>query len=86
MHRRVVRSERVLVVNLHEAKARLSELVERVQGGEEVVIARRGRPAARLVAEHPEPVPLGFLALEVPDAFFEPLPDEELAAWEGQST
>lgn len=36
-----------------------------------------------LVAEREEPVSLGFLSLEVPDAFFEPLPEEELAAWEG---
>ena len=37
-------------VNIHEAKTHLSRLVERVEGGEEVVIARAGRPVARLVA------------------------------------
>jgi len=36
-------------VNIHEAKTHLSRLVERVEGGEEVVIARAGRPVARLV-------------------------------------
>jgi prevent-host-death family protein len=37
------------VVNIHEAKTHLSRLVERVERGEEVVIARAGRPVARLV-------------------------------------
>jgi prevent-host-death family protein len=38
-------------VGMHEAKTNLSKLVERVEGGEEVVITRRGEPAVRLVAE-----------------------------------
>ena len=37
------------VVNIHEAKTHLSRLIERVEAGEEVVIARAGRPVARLV-------------------------------------
>jgi prevent-host-death family protein len=37
-------------VNLSDAKARLSELVERAEGGEEVTITRRGKPVARIVA------------------------------------
>jgi prevent-host-death family protein len=36
-------------VNIHDAKTHLSRLVERVEGGEEIVIARGGRPVARLV-------------------------------------
>ena len=36
-------------VNIHEAKTHLSRLIERVEGGEEIVIARAGRPVARLV-------------------------------------
>ena len=36
-------------VNMHEAKTHLSRLVERVEAGEEIVIARAGRPVARLV-------------------------------------
>lgn len=36
---------------MHEAKTHLSKLVERVEGGEEIVITRRGEPAARLVPE-----------------------------------
>ena len=41
------------VVNVHEAKTQLSRLLARVESGEEVVIARRGEPVARLVACKP---------------------------------
>lgn len=66
-------------VNMHEAKTRLSELVAAAEGGEEVVIARGGTPAVRLVAikvEH-APVRLGLLAgeIELSDDFDAPLPD-----------
>jgi len=37
-------------VGMHEAKTKLSQLVERAEAGEEIVIARRGKPVARLVA------------------------------------
>ena len=72
-------------VNIHEAKARLSELLDRALAGEEVVIARAGKPLARLVpvedlgARQP-----GIAEGRVTDAFFEPLPPEELDAWEGR--
>lgn len=45
------------IVNIHEAKTHLSRLVERVEAGEEVVIARAGRPVARLVAFRPQTAP-----------------------------
>jgi prevent-host-death family protein len=68
-------------VNMHDAKTRLSELVAAAEGGEEVVIARNGTPAVRLVAvmiEHP-PVRLGLLAgeIELAEDFDAPLPDFE---------
>ncbi len=49
-------------VNVHEAKTHLSRLLERVEAGEEVVIARAGRPVARLVpyTRRNEPRPLGL--------------------------
>ena len=52
------------VVNIHEAKTHLSRLVERAESGEEVVIARAGRPVARLVpiARRTTPRRLGILA------------------------
>ena len=66
---------------MHDAKTRLSELVAAAEGGEEVVIARDGTPAVRLVAigaEHP-PVRLGSLAgqIEIGDDFDAPLPGFE---------
>jgi prevent-host-death family protein len=66
-------------VNMHDAKTQLSELVAAAERGEEVVIARNGTPAARLVAIAPEhaPVRIGVLAGEIelgPD-FDEPLPE-----------
>lgn len=72
------------VINVHEAKARLSELLERVRSGEEIILGKYGKPYARLIPVQPERVPLGFLHFKVPESFFEPLPEEELKAWEGQ--
>ncbi|HWH09486.1 MAG TPA: type II toxin-antitoxin system prevent-host-death family antitoxin [Solirubrobacteraceae bacterium] len=64
---------------MHDAKTRLSELVAAAERGEEVIIARAGAPAVRLVAvgiEHP-PVRLGVLAgeIEVGENFDDPLPE-----------
>ncbi|HET9580676.1 MAG TPA: type II toxin-antitoxin system Phd/YefM family antitoxin [Usitatibacter sp.] len=60
-------------VNIHEAKTHLSRLVERVQAGEEIIIAKAGRPAARLVPIESvcRPVKTGGLkpAVPVPDDF-----------------
>jgi len=42
-------------VNMHEAKSRLSQLVELAKRGEEVIIAKNGKPEARLTAYKPEP-------------------------------
>lgn len=60
-------------VNIHEAKTHLSRLVERAQAGEEIVIAKAGRPAARLVPIEPaaKPVKIGGLKPKtpVPDDF-----------------
>jgi prevent-host-death family protein len=73
-------------VNIHEAKTHLSRLLERVAAGEEVVIAKAGRPVARLVAfgETPNHRQFGRDAglFEVPENFDNPLPDEVIAAFE----
>ena len=50
-------------VTLADAKAQLSDLVERAIRGEDVRITRRGKPVARLVAIHREPKPIDFEAL-----------------------
>lgn len=71
------------VVNVHQAKTHLSRLLEEVRGGEEVIIAKGSRPCAKLVAlDSSGRRPLGFVAGRLTKAFFEPLPEEELAAWE----
>lgn len=70
-------------VNVHEAKTTLSRLLERAHAGETIVIAKGGKPYARLCPlERPEPRRPGLLEGRVPDTFFEPLPEEELEAWE----
>lgn len=75
-------------VNLYEAKAHFSALVDRVAEGETVLICRRNVPAAEL---RPVPKarrtrrPIGLVAgFTVPPSFFEPLPDDILAAFEGR--
>ena len=49
----------VTIVNMHEAKSTLSKLVEKVAEGEEVVIAKAGKPVAKLVKYEREPRKLG---------------------------
>ena len=76
----------MVVVNVHEARAQLSRLLAQVEAGEEVLIARRGNPVARLVpckalSKRQPDVLKGKVV--VPDSFFEPLPEETLRAWEG---
>jgi len=71
---------------MHEAKTTLSQLVEQVENGEEVVLARAGKPIARIVAIRES----GARALgqwrgrvRMSEDFDAPLPDSELAAWSG---
>jgi prevent-host-death family protein len=72
-------------VTVHKAKTALSQLLAAAEAGEEIVICRGAEPVARLVPVHPRRRSPGALAGEVrvDDSFFEPLPPEELAAWEG---
>jgi len=72
------------VVNDHEAKTHLSKLLARVEAGEEIVIARAGKPIVTMLpVEAPPTREFGFLDLgEIPDDFYAPLTEEELAEWE----
>lgn len=71
-------------VNVGEAKTRLSQLLAQAEAGEEVVIARDGSPVVRLVPVEARGRQFGFLKLDISDEdLFAPLPDEELALWEG---
>jgi prevent-host-death family protein len=73
----------MITINVHQAKTHLSKLLERVAAGEEVVIARAGRPVARLVPISPkEPRRPGLAKGRLTEAFFEPLPADELDAWQ----
>ena len=79
------------VVTIHQAKTNLSKLIAAAERGEEIIIARRDKPAVRLTpVEAPEPVRQrrvpgrlkGLIALD--DSFFDPLPEEDLRLWEGR--
>ena len=75
-------------VTIHAAKSQLSKLIARVEAGEEVIIARRDKPVARLVPVEHAPPKRRFGSMKgkvwVGPEFFEPLPEEELRLWEGE--
>lgn len=75
-------------VNIHAAKTNLSKLVDQAAAGEEIVIARAGKPVARLVPLEAAPKKrrLGTLRGKVPypDFIDDPLPDWLLDAFEGR--
>jgi len=71
------------IVNIHEAKARLSEYLDAVSKGERVLICKRNHPIAELRAVEekrtaPRPTGLGKGTVTIPPSFFAPLPDDEL--------
>jgi len=75
-----------MTVNMFEAKTQLSKLVEMAERGEEVIIARAGKPVARLMPFEPKkrPIRFGLLKgkLHVADDFDDPLPPEIQAEFE----
>ena len=76
------------IVNIADAKARLTEYIKRVEAGETVILARRNRPVAELrpiPKKLDSPRPMGLCAgeFEVPDDFDEPLPETVLKDFEG---
>ena len=74
--------------SVHEAKTNLSKLIEAALRGERVVITRHGVPVAEVVPSQKRKVTFGLLKEKVkgdiPDSFFEPMTEEELADWEGR--
>ena len=71
------------MLQLHEAKARLSELIDAVTDGEEVLISRYGKPVAKLVGlAKPEARELGFYPVAFSD-LLEPTDDETISAFYG---
>jgi prevent-host-death family protein len=76
-----------MVVNIHEAKTHFSQLIERVMGGEEVVIGKAGRPVARLVPyreEYKPRTPGGWEGRVRISEDFDELPPEVAAAFRGE--
>jgi prevent-host-death family protein len=73
-------------INLYDAKTRLSELVDRAAAGEEVIIAKAGKPMARLVSlQVRERIPGRWKGkIHIADDFDAPLPEEILRAFEGE--
>ena len=74
-------------VNVHEAKTHLSRILDRVAAGEEILIARAGKPIARLVplaVDQKRRTPGTYQGrIEIADDFDAPLPDELLDAFDG---
>lgn len=78
----------MIMVNIYEAKAKLSEYLARVAAGESVVICKHNRPVAELrpvavTRTTPRPFGLGAGTFEVPDSFFDPLSDADLDLFYG---
>ena len=69
-----------MIINTHEAKTQLLKLLDRVSSGEEIIIAKSGKPVAKLVPCGAKTVTLGFLEgqLRVSDDFDVPLPNDIL--------
>lgn len=72
--------------NVHDAKTHFSRLLDRVAQGEEIIIAKSGRPVAKLVRVAAEPRKPGRLKgrIRIAPDFDEPLPEEILAAFRGE--
>lgn len=80
----------MIIVNIHDAKAKLSEYLDAVARGERVVICKRNQPVAELHAvsqkrTEPRPIGAGPYHFAVPDSFFAPMPDEFLDTFESGS-
>jgi prevent-host-death family protein len=75
-------------VNIHEAKTNFSRLVDAAAGGEEIIIAKAGVPAARLVPMQQDREPRRFGSLKgkirIAEDFDAPLPDDVIATFEGR--
>lgn len=76
-----------MMINVHDAKTQFSKLLEQAHAGQEIILAKAGKPYARLMplaateppARRPGRIP------EIDDrGFFDPLPDTELSAWDGE--
>lgn len=79
------------MINIHEAKSRLSHYIDEVEHGETVVVCRRNRPIAELrpLAVHrdkPRPIGLAKGKFRVPKSFFDDLPEETIGLFHGDAS
>ena len=72
------------IINVHEAKTHFSRLLDKAHAGEEIILGKAGKPYARLMPLERPRRTFGFIKGHLDDSFFDPLPDEELDAWEGK--
>jgi prevent-host-death family protein len=77
-----------MIFTVHQAKTKLSKLIASALDGEEVIISRGALPVVRLSPLEPKTPKRRFGSMKgriaLTDAFFEPLPDDELALWNGE--
>jgi antitoxin (DNA-binding transcriptional repressor) of toxin-antitoxin stability system len=78
-------------LNIHEAKTNLSKYLDRLAKGEKILLCRRNVPIAEIrplppKTESKRPVGLAKGQFEVPESFFEPLPDDLLDAFGGKES
>ena len=76
-----------VIVNAHEATTHFSRLLEQAHAGQEIILAKAGKPYPRLISLAPgrgqrQP---GRLQGRLTESFFKPLPEDELAAWESDA-
>ena len=74
----------MMLINVHDAKTQFSKLLEQAHSGQEIILAKAGKPYARMVPLAPV-VPKrqrGRVKEVIDDAFFDPLSETELNAWE----
>jgi prevent-host-death family protein len=72
-----------ILISVHEAKTSLSRILDRVHRGEEIILAKAGKPYVRLMpVRRVRKRRPGMLKGKLTAAFFAPLPEQELTAWE----
>ena len=81
----------MIKLNIHEAKTHLSRYLEKVENGETILLCRRNQPVAEirpLPTQRHKPRPIGLAKgqFSVPRSFFEDLPEETLALFNGDET
>ncbi len=79
------------MLDIHEASTHVSEHVAKLEPGDRIILCLRGRPVAEILpiaepASQPRPIGLGKGLAEVPTSFFDPLPDDILARFNGTAS